>query len=141
MLKFTPEKNKEFWNEYAKKSKDNPFGAHSDSDVVELENNFIVSELKSRKTNSLLDIGCGNGQRTILFSQLIDGKAKGIDYSEIMINEAKALLEKQSSEIKNNVSFEVGDVNDLENLKYDYLILFIIKYFIDDIRWSSSCLI
>ncbi len=122
ILKFTPEKNKEFWNDYAKKSKDNPFGAHSDKHVVELENNFIVSELKSRKLNSLLDIGCGNGQRTILFSQLIAGKSKGIDYSEIMINEAKALLEKQSSEIKNNLSFEVGDINDLENLKYDVII-------------------
>ena len=39
-MKFTSNENKEFWNEYAKKYRDNPFGAHTDNHVVQLENNF-----------------------------------------------------------------------------------------------------
>ena len=66
-MKFTSDENREFWNEYAKKSRDNPYGAHTDNHVVQLENNFIFNQLEQKKPQSLLDIGCGNGQRTIQF--------------------------------------------------------------------------
>ena len=112
-MKFTSEENKTFWNNYAKKSKDNPFGAHSDNDIVTLENNFIINELKSRTTKSLLDIGCGNGQRTLLFSKFVEEKVVGIDYSDQMINEAKSLLSDQTNSGK--LSFKVADVQDLDN--------------------------
>ena len=90
MPKFTPEQNRKFWDEYAFKSKNCFFGAHSDKHIVELENRFIISELKSRKTSNLLDIGCGNGQRTLLFSKYADNHTIGIDYSEKMIQELDA---------------------------------------------------
>lgn len=122
MKKFTPEENKKFWDEYAKKSRDNPFGAHSDFHVVELENHFIINTLKMKKTSSLLDIGCGNGQRTLLFSKYVDGKIKGIDYSIEMINEAKKLILKQNESERNRISFELEDVNNLKNSQFDTII-------------------
>lgn len=122
-MKFTKEQNREFWNEFAKKSRDNPFGAHTDRHVVELENLFLVSELESIKPTSLLDIGCGNGQRTLMFSKYVNGKTLGLDYSEIMIEEAKKLLSKQDDQIKNKISFENLDINEFEeNLTFDVII-------------------
>ncbi len=122
MNKFTPQSNKEFWNDYAKKAKDNPHGAHSDYHIVELENKFIINELKSKKTFSLLDIGCGNGQRTLMFSKFTEGKVKGIDYSEEMINEAKKLHLMQDETIKSKLSFEIEDVNNLKDSYFDTII-------------------
>lgn len=115
MSKFTVEQNKEFWNEFANKSKDNTFGASGGRHLVEIENQFIISQLKSNKFSSLLDIGCGNGQRTLLFSKYISGKTVGIDYSEKMIEEAKNLLSKQPDLIRNKLSFEIGDINKFSN--------------------------
>ena len=71
VTKFSIKKNQDFWNKYSKKAKNRKFGAHSDSYIVDLENEFIVKQLKKIKANSLLDIGCGNGQRTILFQKYI----------------------------------------------------------------------
>lgn len=122
MSKFTPEQNKEFWNQYVKKFKDNPFGAHSDNDIVDLENHFILSILKNNQFKSLLDIGCGNGQRTLLFSKNIDGKTQGIDYSDGMIKESKKLLEQQDISIQNKLSFELKDVNKIDDSSLDAII-------------------
>ena len=118
MPKFTAEKNKKFWNEYAKRSKDNPFGASGGRHLVEIENQFILSELQTRKFESLLDIGCGNGQRTLLFSKYISKKSLGIDYSERMIEEAKNLLSKQPNSIKNKLSFENLDIHKFSNKEF-----------------------
>lgn len=123
MAKFNSEQNKEFWNEYARKSKDNPFGAHTDKQVVELENQFIISELKSKRFTSLLDIGCGNGQRTLLFQRYVSGKLLGIDYSPVMIEEANTLLSKQDETIRNGLSFEVADIHNFsKNMRFDVII-------------------
>jgi len=122
LSKFTPEQNRKFWNEYASKSKNSYFGAHSDKHIVELENRFIISELKSRKTANLLDIGCGNGQRTLLFSKYVDNHTVGIDYSEKMIQEAKTLLSK-NDKATNNLSFEVCDIHDFsKKMSFDVII-------------------
>ncbi len=119
-MKFNIDDNKNFWDEYAIKAKDNPFGAHSDYDIVELENDFIISELKNRKTRTLLDIGCGNGQRTLLFSKYVEGKVEGRDYSQEMINHANQLLEV-NPELKDKIKFKTEDVNNLDTATYDVI--------------------
>jgi ubiquinone/menaquinone biosynthesis C-methylase UbiE len=43
----------------------------------------------------LLDIGCGNGTRTIRFSKYVKEKTLGLDYSQIMIKHARKTLEKE----------------------------------------------
>ena len=54
MAKFSIRQNQKFWNEYAKKVSNNPFGAHTDKHVVELENLFIISKLKKKKDFKLI---------------------------------------------------------------------------------------
>ena len=123
MIKFTANQNKVFWDEYARNSKQNPFGAHTDKHVVNLENDFIISQLKIKNFKSLLDIGCGNGQRTILFSKYVKGNVLGIDYSQEMIDYAKFILSKQTKTIKSKISFESRDIQNFsDDKKYDIII-------------------
>jgi SAM-dependent methyltransferase len=104
------------WNEYAKHHKYNPKGASYDSNLVDLENRYIISKLKKLKPKSLLDIGCGNGQRTKLFSKYVKGKTLGIDYSENMIKQAKSLESK-------NLSFKIGNISKYVDItKYDVIV-------------------
>lgn len=116
MGKFTEIQNKEHWNKYAKQHKNNLSGASYDNNLVDLENYYIFSKLKKIKPNSLLDIGCGNGQRTKLFSKYVKGKTLGIDYSENMIKQAKSLENKKLSFKNANVS-NYSDLN-----KYDVIV-------------------
>jgi ubiquinone/menaquinone biosynthesis C-methylase UbiE len=122
MGSFSKNRNKVFWDEYAQKIKNDPHGASGSKHFVELENDFIISELKLKKYNTLLDIGCGNGQRTILFSKYIKKKVTGIDYSEKMINEAQKSLLKKSKSLKQKITFGTQDVFELSNQKYDVII-------------------
>ncbi len=104
MKKFSIRDNIAHWNEFAINHKNNKMGATYDESLSELENYFIISELKRIKPNSLFDIGCGNGQRTALFSHYVNGKTFGIDYSEEMINQANTIK-------KRNLFFERVDIN------------------------------
>ena len=71
-LKFTKTENKEHWNKFAKNNPNSFFGASYDKNLVELENYFIINVLKKIKPKSLLDIGCGIGYRTKLFSKSLN---------------------------------------------------------------------
>ena len=93
--------SKQFWDKYANKSKTDKKGAHSDKNLVALEDEFVYSVLKKLKPKSLLDIGCGNGQRTVRFSKFVKGKTLGIDFSENMIKQCKPVKEKVSFECVN----------------------------------------
>ena len=116
MRKFTEKQNKEHWNQYAKQHKNSISGASYDSNLVDLENHYIISKLKKIKPKSLLDIGCGNGQRTKLFSKYVRGDVLGIDYSENMIKQAKSLEQK-------NLVFKIADISNYTDLKkYDVII-------------------
>ena len=123
MAKFTAKENREFWNLYALKSKDSPIGAHSDNHIVDFENNFFSTILKSVKPRSLLDVGCGNGQRTLFFSKYVKGKTLGIDYSDKMIDYANVVLSRQNNSVRSKVSFEVQDIQHYsDDTKYDVII-------------------
>ncbi len=79
-----------FWDEEALRFCEFPTGAHSDPYLVELENWFITKYLEKFRPRRLLDIGCGNGQRTKVFSRYSED-CIGIDGSENMIKLAKNL--------------------------------------------------
>jgi len=115
-LKFTKTENKEHWNKFAKNNPNSFFGASYDKNLVELENYFIINVLKKIKPKSLLDIGCGNGYRTKLFSKYVKGKTIGIDYAEKMIKQAKKIEDS-------HVSFELADIWDYKNnQKFDSIV-------------------
>ena len=123
MEKFTQKSNRNFWNEYAKKNKDDSKGAHSDKHLVELEDRFIESILKTKKPSTLLDIGCGNGQRTIRFSRFVKDKTVGVDYSENMIKECNLSLLKQKKNIQKKFLFNRLDAKMINKLNsFDVII-------------------
>ena len=62
-----------------------------------------------RTSDKILDVGCGNGFFTLLFSSLAED-VLGIDFSSKLINEAQKKSDIQK--IK-NTRFEVGEVADL----------------------------
>ena len=99
MTKFSRKQNLEFWNKI-----DTEGDQYSgDMNIVKLEDEFLFNELKLIKKGDLLDIGCGKGQRTSIFSSIISGNVIGIDYSGSMISKAK-LLESDK------LSFEKADI-------------------------------
>lgn len=130
MQKFSIHENKKHWNEYAKTHKNASEGASFDANLVELENLFIISLLRTIKPRSLLDIGCGNGQRTLLFSKFVKGKTIGIDYSENMINQAMKLK-------KRDLSFKLSDIWQYSNpFKFDVIIS--CRCFINQTNYSNQ---
>jgi SAM-dependent methyltransferase len=58
---------------------------------VELENWFLLKYIESYRPKSTIDIGCGNGRRTVFLSEHIDGRILGVDFSEIAIRHARLL--------------------------------------------------
>lgn len=122
-MKFNAKQNRDFWNDYVHKNKRYLFGAHTDKHIIKLENDFITSILKKKRKSTLLDIGCGNGQRTMIFSKYIKDKALGIDYSENMINEAKNFLNKQTIQTRKKISYEIQDIHSFNHdKKFDIII-------------------
>jgi SAM-dependent methyltransferase len=86
-------------------------GSHSDPYLVGLENWFIIEKcLKRFHPKRLLDIGCGNGQRTKLLAEHVARTVVGIDSSKNMIKIAKKLENKK-------MHFYVASILDEESLK------------------------
>jgi SAM-dependent methyltransferase len=101
---------KSYWDEGALRDRAK-IGSHSDPYLVELENWFVIEKcLKRFRPSRVLDIGCGNGQRTKLLSEHVAGEVVGIDYSKNMINIAKNLENEK-------LRFYVASILEKESLK------------------------
>ena len=111
-----------YWDDYANTIKNDPIGASGGRHLVEIENNFILEQLKKRKFNTMLEIGCGNGQRTTLFSKYVQKNVLGIDYSKNMIREAKRSLTDKPKSIQKKIVFQKCNVFDLPPKKFDVII-------------------
>jgi len=105
-MKFSRKQNKEFWRSLDPNSHE----YSGDSNIVRLEDRFLIDELRSIRHGDLLDIGCGKGQRCLMFSKIIKGNILGIDYSENMIRIAK---KSESTRVK----FEHTDIFSFDSRK------------------------
>lgn len=104
------------WNDKAKEYGASKIGAHSDETLVELENEFILRQLKRIKPGTLLDIGCGNGRRTRKWAEHVRLLTLGIDSSKEMIKLARELE-------SNQLAFDQEDIRTLEtNAKFDVVV-------------------
>lgn len=91
--------------------------------------NQVIKEIEIG-SGRLLDIGCGDGDSTLKIAVAAPkARCLGIDYSENMIQVAKERLDVQP-ELKDRVSFALGDVIDLRPIPSDF-----------DIVLSDRCLI
>src|SRR5690349_19211176 len=114
---------KEFWDRRAQDTSNN------DSEVThrDIWQRWLeIETLKRyvRPEDRLLDVGCGAGYTTRLIAPLVR-EAVGVDYSESMIDRARAASDVPT------LTFEVADVM---NLRPDSLGTF-------DVAMSSRCLI
>jgi len=83
-------KTAQFWEEQSKGGPKGLFGAHSDPFITDLESWYIINfALKPHPPRTLLDVGCGNGERTELLSRYVRHLTVGVDYSEGMVRLAK----------------------------------------------------
>jgi len=100
--KMSKKQIKNFWKQKATSEVDKFIVTHGDIYQKLLEINRIKTYLK--KSDIVLDVGCGNGYSTAKFAAHCK-KIIGLDYSVEMINRAK-----RENSNKSNISFVVGDV-------------------------------
>jgi len=99
----TTSDNKPYWDKAAKGGDSDRFGSHSDPNITELENWFILSRAMKTRPQYLLDVGCGKGERTRYLSKNVSKLTLGLDYSEGMI----ALAKKYENE---RLKFQVANI-------------------------------
>ena len=79
--------------------------------------NTLISELKLKGNERILDLGCGDGVLTEQLSLAVPkGKVLGIDASMGMIETAKGI-------IKDNIEFQRADINEID-YKNEFDIIF-----------------
>lgn len=88
----------------------NIYATSRDSNLRELEIGFIRDHAKGP---DVLDIGCGNGYTLISLARTLEGNLIGLDFSENMIDGARALVERFASELRSRPSFSTCDVRHL----------------------------
>jgi len=110
--KVTPSQIKSFWEEQSRGGAQGLFGRHSDNNITELESWYVINYgLKRWKPRSLVDVGCGLGDRTRLFSKYVRERTLGLDYSAGMI----ALAKKKESK---HLVFQQADLLDEPSLPF-----------------------
>jgi len=102
------QKIKQFWDNQAIEHGNSFLATVPDAFAKELEIENISKFLKSGMY--VADIGCGNGYSSFKYAEISGIKVLGIDYSQEMITNADSTLKESSLEIKNRLSFIVGDV-------------------------------
>lgn len=124
---------KEYWEDRAKKSENNPNATTDDFYLRKLEiktlKRYIMKYLdKSKDTFKILDLGCGDGFTTINLLKELPKNASivGCDYSQNMINIADYNKNNLSEEFQKRIEFSVGDATnidiDFDHNQFDFVI-------------------
>lgn len=90
---------KDFWGQVKRTVNGKPITQEQIDSIVKT----VCIHLKFKKTDNLLDIGCGNGALSVLFLKKINSLV-GVDFSEYLISVAKENFEE-----KPNYTFHIGD--------------------------------
>lgn len=110
----------EYWNEQARKYRENPLATTPDLFASELEINEILKYINDGQ--NILDIGCGNGYKDFEYCKERKISLKGLDYSQEMIDAAKDALARAKG-LAGDLRFACGNVLKLEeDTKYDVII-------------------
>jgi ubiquinone/menaquinone biosynthesis C-methylase UbiE len=99
----------DYWDGKAKELKELPQATMRDFQLRLLEIDLILSQLKDNE--EVLDVGCGNGFATTIFSEKVRNIV-GIDFSSEMIDQANTKLTQEQGN-KKNISFQQMDVLNL----------------------------
>ena len=125
---------KDFWEKQAITFQGDASASWGDNWAVDLEIETVSKYIK--EGDSVLDAGCANGHATLAMLQKKPATLTGIDYAENMIryaNENKARL--QNAE---NVSFEVGDITQLQFEDETFDVVYTTRVLINLPNWSDQ---
>lgn len=113
-----PEQVREHWENWAGTYKTDLRATTKGQSIKRLEIAALHRAMKKAhlRTAEVLEVGCGNGYNLIKLAELIPSyNFTGIDYISDMIVSAKLLPAPA------NVKFEVGDIRNLDEKKYDII--------------------
>jgi len=133
---FSLEQIRDFWTQQARAHGLSPSASWSDRMAIEMEIREILARL--RDGDNVLDIGCANGFSTIQFASQKRIDIRGLDYIPEMIAQAGTRLESLSGKLRGTATFEVGNINSLNepDEKYDKVI--VIRVVINLGEWSNQ---
>jgi len=106
----SPDITREIKDFYRNRATSNPYATSPDSNLRELEIEFISRYVGEHQR--VLDVGCGNGYSTLCFATKVDSDFTGVDFVPEMIPAAEAL--KGQFALRGKVEFQVGDVTRLD---------------------------
>jgi len=119
----------DYWQEKARTSDDVRAVTHSDTHQRQLEIDTIISYLK--KTDDVLDIGCGNGYSTAIFSRYCRA-ITGIDFSSEMIRRARI-----ENSLSGKIAYAVADARKLR-LKKTFSKIVTERCLINILDWNAQ---
>jgi SAM-dependent methyltransferase len=94
--------------DFQQRSAKDPYATSRDYNARELEIESLRSQLREKGT--VLDLGCGNGYTLLSLARTLpDWDLCGVDFSENLIDGARALLAERKAELKSRPQFVVGD--------------------------------
>jgi len=106
------QENKSFWNNRAETEGLKESATSNEKYLRDLEIKTIIEYLRKFNPKKIYDIGCGNGFSTFFYAEEFAEKTfVGLDYAQNMIASAK---ERLGSLHHNNLTFDVGDITNLE---------------------------
>lgn len=125
---------KEYWEKQGEIYKDSHWASWGDNWIIDLEINNISKYINDG--DGVLDIGCANGYSTFKQSEQnhLDFIV-GVDFAKQMIDMAK---EKLKSSNKNNISFQEGDIRNIEFADNHFDVVYTTRVIINLPTWQEQ---
>jgi ubiquinone/menaquinone biosynthesis C-methylase UbiE len=108
---------------------DSPTGKFSIDDWIDYTN-ALYAKLDIKENDSIFDVGCGSG--AFVYPLYQKGyKIGGIDYSKVLIELAKSVMNK-----KNFINGDALDMN--ENDRFDFIISHSVFFYFDNLSYAKQ---
>jgi ubiquinone/menaquinone biosynthesis C-methylase UbiE len=130
------EQIREFWRQQALVHGQSSSASWSDSRVIEMEIREILRFLNDG--DRVLDIGCANGYSTVQFASQKQLDILGLDYIPEMIDQASLRLTGLPGKLAGNVSFEVGNILELQHPADAYDKVIVTRVVINLGEWANQ---
>ena len=126
----------EFWAKQAREHGQSPAASWSDHCVIEMEIREITAHL--RDGDKVLDVGCANGYSSLQFAAARRLDLRGLDYIPEMIEQARSRVEAMKEKLRGSVSFEVGDITQLDEPSSCYDKVIVVRVLINLSTWERQ---
>jgi ubiquinone/menaquinone biosynthesis C-methylase UbiE len=136
MTQLTQSEVFDFWTKQAREHGQSPSASWSDHCVIDMEIREITAHLADG--DKILDVGCANGYSSIQFASARRVSLRGLDYIPEMIEEAKSRLGALKDNLRGSVSFDVGDITQLNEPSNSYDKVIVVRVLINLSTWERQ---